>query len=466
MAFVFYDTETTGTDTAFDQIVQFGAIRTDDDLNELDRYEIRCRLAPHIVPAPGALKVTQVTPSMLTDPSLPSHFEAMQLIHAKMKEWSPAIFLGYNSISFDENLMRQAFYQTLQPIYLTNTGGNARGDVMRMLHATNIFVPNVVAVPLKDDGKPTFKLDMLAPANGFAHQDAHEAIADVEATIYMSQLMRDRVPEIWLTMIDHASKQNTIRFIEENDVFAMADVYFGRSYSWLVTSCGSNPGYNAENAAFDLSFSPDDYFDLSVEELIGLLKGSPKPIRVIRANSQPILMPEAMALEETNGTVLSSGEIRRRADQIRSNEDFHARVGQALANRYEDEEPSPYVEKKIYDGFPSNSDETIMAKFQTADWQDRLELGKQLGDARLRDLARRQIYFEQPELLSDTVRQELDAWLSDRLLTADPDVPWRTIPEALEEVDELLNSTEGEEHTLMVAVKEYILELADKLAIN
>ena len=462
MTFIFYDTETTGTDTAFDQIVQFGAIKTDDDFNEQDRFEIRCRLAPHIVPAPGALKVTKVTPSMLTDPSLPSHFEAMQLIHAKMKEWSPAIFLGYNSISFDENLMRQAFYQTLQPIYLTNTGGNARGDVMRMLHATNIFVPNVIAVPLKDDGKPTFKLDTLAPANGFAHKDAHEAIADVEATIYMSQLMRDRVPKIWQNMIDHASKQNTIRFIEENDVFAMADVYFGRSYSWLVTPCGSNPGYNAENAAFDLSFSPDDYLDLSVDELVGVLNGKTKPIRVIRANSQPILMPAELALEQTSGAELSADEIRRRADQIRSNEDFRARVGQALADRYGEEEPSPYVEKKIYDDFPPKSDEVIMSKFQIADWQGRLELAKQLNDPRLRDLARRQIYFEKPELLTDAVRQDLDDWLTDRLTTEDPDVPWRTIPDALKEVEELLGTTEGEEHRLMVSTKEFILEMADK----
>ncbi len=37
MPYVFYDTETTGTETAFDQILQFAAIKTDDDLNELDR---------------------------------------------------------------------------------------------------------------------------------------------------------------------------------------------------------------------------------------------------------------------------------------------------------------------------------------------------------------------------------------------------------------------------------------------
>ena len=47
MAFVFYDTETTGSDTFYDQILQFAAIRTDDALNEIDRFEIRCRIQPH-----------------------------------------------------------------------------------------------------------------------------------------------------------------------------------------------------------------------------------------------------------------------------------------------------------------------------------------------------------------------------------------------------------------------------------
>lgn len=135
MTFVFYDTETTGTDTSFDQILQFGAIRTDDQLNEIDRFEIRCRLLPHVVPAPMALKVTGITPKMLTDPALPSHYEAMRQVHTKLSDWSPSVFVGYNSISFDENLLRQAFYQTLQPIYLTNTGGNTRADMLRIAHA-------------------------------------------------------------------------------------------------------------------------------------------------------------------------------------------------------------------------------------------------------------------------------------------------------------------------------------------
>lgn len=44
MSFIFYDTETTGLDTTFDQILQFAAILTDDEFDELERFETRCQL--------------------------------------------------------------------------------------------------------------------------------------------------------------------------------------------------------------------------------------------------------------------------------------------------------------------------------------------------------------------------------------------------------------------------------------
>ena len=133
MSLIFYDTETTGTETFFDQILQFAAIRTDADLKEIDRFEIRCRLLPHVVPAPGAMRVTGVNVSQLTDPSLPSHYEMVRAIRAKLLSWSPALFIGWNSIECDENLVRQALYKTLHNPYLTNRDGNSRSDVMRIV---------------------------------------------------------------------------------------------------------------------------------------------------------------------------------------------------------------------------------------------------------------------------------------------------------------------------------------------
>jgi hypothetical protein len=38
-----------------------------------------------------------------------------------------------------------------------------------------------------EEGKPIFKLDQLAPANGIKHNDAHDALADVRATIAIAK---------------------------------------------------------------------------------------------------------------------------------------------------------------------------------------------------------------------------------------------------------------------------------------
>ena len=192
MSFVFWDTETTGMNTAFDQILQFGAIRTDHELRELERFDIRCRLLPYVVPSPRALLTNGIGVDQLTDPSLPSHYEMVRAIRARLEEWSPALFIGHNSISFDEHLLRQALYQTLHPPYLTNTHGNGRLDSLAVLRAASFLEPAVLTVPAGEKGRPTFSLDRLAPANGFAHEAAHDAMGDTEATLYLCRLVRER----------------------------------------------------------------------------------------------------------------------------------------------------------------------------------------------------------------------------------------------------------------------------------
>jgi exodeoxyribonuclease I len=59
MTFAFYDLETTGLSPAFDQPLQFAAILTDDEFREIERVNLRCRIAPHIIPSPWVLIFTQ-----------------------------------------------------------------------------------------------------------------------------------------------------------------------------------------------------------------------------------------------------------------------------------------------------------------------------------------------------------------------------------------------------------------------
>ena len=73
--FAFYDFETTGISPAFDQPLQFAAILVDDDFQEIERVNLRCRLSRHIIPSPYAMLVTGLEPDQLVDETLPSLFE-------------------------------------------------------------------------------------------------------------------------------------------------------------------------------------------------------------------------------------------------------------------------------------------------------------------------------------------------------------------------------------------------------
>ena len=126
---VFYDFETTGIDTNFDQIIQVGAILVDGRFNEKDRIELRCRLNPGVIPNPGALLVNKTSIPSLLEERL-SHYQMIEKLRNKFLEWSPAIFVGWNNIVFDEVMLRQALCKNLRELYITNTHGNRRSDAL------------------------------------------------------------------------------------------------------------------------------------------------------------------------------------------------------------------------------------------------------------------------------------------------------------------------------------------------
>lgn len=457
--FVFYDLETTGEEPAFNQLIQFAAILADDGFNERERFTIRCRLLPHIVPSPEALLANRVGPDTLTDGKLPSHYEAVRQIRAKLAKWSPAIFIGYNSIKFDEEFLRQAFYQTLHPPYLTNTKGNARGDLMRVIHAASVYASESLVVPKASDGKPTYRLGEVARANGYTPSTLHEAMADVEATIYLARHVNRRAPKIWETMASFTRKDAVVEFLTAEGAVAFTEFAYNKPYSRLVTYCGRSAQKDSDLAVFDLDFNPSDYVELPADELVDALNGD-KAVRVVAANRQPILMPAAAVPTHVAAKELPKAELQRRAKLIRQNQKFCRAAVDALSKRFEEKPPSPYVEKRIYEGFPSRDDEQLMGRFHQVDWSQRETVTKRLNDARIRELAERLLFFEKPELLSGAVRARYASWAADRLLSADPKVPWTTIPKAMKQVDTFLMRANQEDAAFLQDVKAFLKKLA------
>jgi exodeoxyribonuclease I len=292
MPFIFYDTETTGTRTSFDQILQFAALKTDDDLNVIETFDIRCRLLPHIVPSPGALLVTGVKVADITSCPI-SHFEMMRQVRSKMNDWSQggAVFVGWNSMRFDEPLLRQAYYQTLLPVYQTNTNGNGRADMMRVAQIVSTCAPNILAIPLQENGKTSFKLGLVASANGVVLENAHEALSDTNATLSVARLIKQRAPSLWCALMNNARKGTPLKLLRSEPVLLLSENFFGSSYNSIVTPIATNANNANEWGVFDLEFDPMPYLNASDDDLRAAIDGKGKAIRRVSINSQPGLLP-------------------------------------------------------------------------------------------------------------------------------------------------------------------------------
>lgn len=444
MSLVFYDTETTGTETAFDQILQFAAIRTDADLNEIDRFEIRCRLQPHVVPAPGAMLVTKVKTVLLDDMSLPSHYEMVRAVRVKLLAWSPANFIGYNSIAFDEHLLRQALYQTLHYPYLTNSKGNTRTDVMRIVQASAQFEPNALALPFGDKGQRIFKLDKVAPMNGFKHDRAHDAMGDVEATIFLARLLRERAPELWSAAMRFGQKAAALDFIQSERAFCYGEHLYGKPFAWTVTGLGVNEANKSEYLVFDLVIDPATLVDLDERQPGYRVGRSPKPVRSVKVNAAPLFLPFPDAVPATSSRAIDRQVLEERAAFIEENADLRERLIDAFLSAKDEREELPHVEQQIYADFTSDDDMELLDRFHEAPWEQRQDIVAKLKDRRLRELGLRLIFFERPGALDRETRMMLERWNSERLLGGDG-VPWLTLEAALQNVEELLNDLDDDE---------------------
>ncbi len=429
--FAFYDLETTGTSPAFDQPLQFAAILTDDDFNQVERVDIRCRLAPHILPAPWALAVTGISPDQLMDPSLPSWFEFSHEISDRIKRWAPATWTGYNTLAFDEEFLRQSFYQNLHPnLYQTQFDSNDRLDLMKVVYAVRDRQPDALEWPIDDLGRESFKLDRLAPANGFVNHDAHDALGDVEATIHIASLIRKRAPAVWDQCLLNRDKHQVDRLLKSGHPLRLIE-RFGAAppRSYFGAYAGTNPQNRNSVAFLDLDLCDASIIDANDRDLAKAVAASPKLIRTIATNKVPNIFPVAN----------SSAAHSSLAQLVSAHPEFQKRVGLALANRYADKEPSQHVEQLIYDGFYSADDKRVLEDFASADWRDRSSLVANLSDIRLKQLGMRLIFSNAPEFASMNYRSAASAAIRDRWLTNEPSTPWMTKATVAEQLQEIVN---------------------------
>jgi len=454
--FIFYDLETTGLAPAFNVPLQAAFIRLDDDLVVQDEVVLHSRVPDHIIPAPDAMLVTGLSPDRLAEAPL-STLEMSKAIARLLASWAPATLIGYNSMKYDEEVLRHLFHQTLLPPYLTSSVGFRRADVLTMLRALVQLEPWSILIP-EVEGKPIFKLGEVCRANGIAlgEDEAHDALNDVRATIALFKLMRERAPETIAAMMQNAHKSGAIKQLCAGGIIGLSD--FGRLMP--VTALMAAPSNAASWAVSDLSIDPSRYLDLSAEDLIALMaaKGE-RPIRSVKSNAQPILLPWSSEVSLAATCKLESESVYDdRLRRIHAHDGFWRNLTEALSKRFADREPSPWPEARLHDSFLSRDDQRSLERWHELDWSQRHAFAKtHISDDRAQVFGQRLVFLEAPAVLTPEQWHKGRDWLRDRLTTTDP-VPWLTLPVALARCAELRVGTDSSERMAQIDAIELWLE--------
>ncbi|WP_324131953.1 exonuclease domain-containing protein [Bosea sp. (in: a-proteobacteria)] len=460
MGFLFLDLETSGLSSSFDTPLQAAFVQTDAHLQIQRELTLRCRLPDHIVPSPDALLITGVTPEMLANQPH-SHLEMMAQIARIVADSKPSLILGFNNLRFDDECLRQSWYQTLLPPYAASMTGHGRGDVLSMLRAVALVEPQAIILPRDASGKWVMKLGDVCRANGngLSEANAHDALADVRATRELFMLLRERAPATMATMLLHAKKSGPIALMEPGEPVILG----GTSRLTPVLPMIASPTNPAARVCLDLSQDPAGFIGLPALDLLARIRSSRSPVRQVKTNAMPILFSwgqAAHALVEPEPDAV----YLERARALWAHPTFTRQLVLALQDQYADRVPSPYPDQQLYSGgFVSDADAVACRRWHEIEWKFREHHATwHIRDPRLRSLALRQIFLNAPEALSPEARRRGQDWMRHRLATED-EVPWLTIPKALARCDELAATIEPGSVAALDEIRAWLLQRRDAL---
>ncbi len=437
--FVFYDFETSSSNKFWGQIIQVGAVLTNDKLEELDRYEARCRLSPGIIPEAMALIVNKSSPSLLKGSNL-SHYQMVRQFVKVLRSWGKATYVGYNNIDFDEEYLRNTLFRTLEYPYLTSTNGNSRGDLLGLARAANLYYPNTLKNSISEKGNAVYKLDQMAPLNGIEHGDAHSAIADVIATLGIAKIILNKAPNVWKASKLTTNKDETLKLIKNEMYFCTNEYFYGKSRPFVQTFVCQHPKYQWAKC-FDLKVDPNIYLKMNIETLKESMTKKPKFLRTIKHNKHPIIMNPSYGAEFDEYKILGSKKLQERASLIKNNKDFAEKISFILQEEADEKEALKsqediFEEESIYTKFTSSEDNKILPKFHDAPWDKKLGILDKVKDERLHYFGKRLIYEEKPEILPKSIYNEIHRNLAKRILSTNEE-KWNTIPRTYQEIDTL-----------------------------
>lgn len=418
---LWYDYETFGTNPAQDRIAQFGAIRTDETLNIIsEEYLSYCLPADDMLPHPEACLVTGITPQDCLEHGVPE-YEFIQGIRELMMQ--PATCTaGYNSIRFDDEFTRYTLYRNLfDPYEREYKSGNSRWDLLDVMRTAHALRPEGMNWAYDEDGAPSFRLEALTAANDIDHGDAHDALADVRATIAVAQCLREAQPKMFDYLYSMRVKPkvaNLLTPLRQQAVVHVSGMYgVEQQCISLALPIFQHPTNTNCILSYDLRVDPAQFADLSATDVQRLLftatadlaDGERRlPVKGIHINKSPVVLPaNTLRAEDAERLGIDLQQIEAHRQWLIHHGDQLIQHIQAVYLQGPEYAENTDPDGQLYAGFFSNEDREQMRRMHLVAPDDWPRFAEYFSDSRLPELLFRLRARSYPETLGI---EEGEAW--------------------------------------------------------
>jgi exodeoxyribonuclease-1 len=396
--YLFYDLETTGLNPCFDQILQFAAIRTDLELRALEEYNIRIKLNSDVIPAPQAILTHNISIEQMQEGIC--EYEAIKKIHALVNQ-PGTISLGYNTLGFDDEFLRFAFYRNLLPPYTHQFANScSRMDLYPILVMFYLFKRDVLQWP-EINGKLSLKLEYLSSKNNLLCGDAHDALVDAKATLELARKLSQET-EMWnylQTYFDKAADED--RMLKLSEAIMVDGKYgFDNFYQIPLLQLGKHNHYKNQTLWLRL--------DLPIPEQ------APEKAFIIRkrAGDLGLLLPMQKRFTQYLSTERQQIVVANKKWLAANNNQLEEIITYSKDYKYP-EVPNVDVDAALYQiGFPSNYELKLCAQFHAKSLTEKLEMVDKFSH-QLRTQAIRLLGRNYPRYLPEQLQQEYDEYLED-----------------------------------------------------
>lgn len=455
-SFFWHDYETFGADPVHDRPSQFAGIRTDTQLNIIsDPVTLYARPAEDYVPDPAATLVTGITPQDCLDEGVPEAEFIQRINECFMEPGTCAV--GYNNLRFDDEVTRHTLYRNLRDPYAREwKNGNSRWDIIDMVRLAHAVRPDGIEWPQHADGRPSFRLEDLTAANGIEHGEAHDAMADVYATIGMARLIRDRQPKLFDYVLANRDKGSVLAMLDPErgkPVLHVSSMYPSeQGCCALVVPVAAHPRNRNSVIVFDLRQDPRQWAGVAPETLRDHLfkpadqraaSDATRPaFKEIRANTCPVVAPAGLLKdlpeERLQRFGLDREQIRTNLEALRGMDGLAEQIAAVYGEAPEGREHDP--DEALYSGgFIGDADRRRLEEIVETPPGLMGELEPAFEDSRLSELFFRYRARNYPQSLSAEEQEQWERFRQQRLM--EPGQGWRSLPEFFESLQQRMADT-------------------------